>query len=151
MILYAESSAVLSWLLDEPHAEPSREALSGADGVVASRLTLFECTRTIRRAESTGHLGSRPAAHAQALLAEVAARWELADISREVLAAADRGFPLEPLRSLDALHLGTALFLRQRLPDLAFLTLDDRIAANARLLGFPVLPGPPAPRKGRRR
>lgn len=151
MILYAESSAVSSWLLQEERGEEMMRLLAAADGVVASRLTLFECSRSLKRGVERGRFGEEEADAGSARLALAALRWHLVDITPEVLAAADRRFPAEPIRSLDALHLGTALLVKPRLPDLAFLTLDDRIAANARLLGFPVLPGPPAPRKGRRR
>jgi uncharacterized protein with PIN domain len=41
--LYAESSAVLAWLLDEPTAPSIRAALAGAEMVLASDLTLLEC------------------------------------------------------------------------------------------------------------
>jgi predicted nucleic acid-binding protein len=141
VILYAESSAVLSWLLEERAGEPARRALEAAGAVAASRLTLFECTRALRRAEEGGLLDAARTDRARTLLAGAAARWELVEVAAEILAEADRRFPREPVRSLDALHLGTALFLRPRVPGLAFLTLDDRIAGNARLLGFPVLPG----------
>lgn len=45
MTLYAESSAVLAWLLGEKSGEAIRRALLGADLVVASDLTVFECDR----------------------------------------------------------------------------------------------------------
>ncbi len=141
MILYAESSAVLSWLLDGGRGETARKALASAEAVIASRLTLFECARAIRRAEGCSLLDAARADRARSLLAGAAARWDLVEVAGEILAEADRRFPREPIRSSDALHLGTALFLRPRIPGLAVLTLDDRVAANARLLGFPVLPG----------
>jgi hypothetical protein len=39
------------------------------------------------------------------------------------------------VRTLDAVHLASALFLRQSFPDLVVST-DERIRANAALLGF---------------
>jgi len=140
VILYAESSAVLAWLLDEERGEAARRALGSAETVLASRLTLFECTRALRRAGESGLLPRGRVDHARALLAGAAARWDLAEVAPEVLAEADREFPREPVRGADALHLGTALFLRPRVPALAVLSLDDRVRGNARLLGFPVLP-----------
>ena len=47
--LYAESSAVLCWLLDEPRAPEVREALASAELVLASSLTLIECDRVLIR------------------------------------------------------------------------------------------------------
>lgn len=45
MIVYAESSAVLSWLLGEPDGVEVGEILKEADFVVASQLTFTECER----------------------------------------------------------------------------------------------------------
>lgn len=36
-------------------------------------------------------------------------------------------FPIEPVRSLDAIHLATALQFLEVYPSLEFLTLDERI------------------------
>ena len=52
MTLYAESSAVLAWLLDEPDGQAVRERLAKTDIVVASDLTLIECGRVLIRARS---------------------------------------------------------------------------------------------------
>lgn len=48
MSLYAESSAVLAWLLDEAAGTVVRQTLSEAEIVVASDLTLIECDRVRR-------------------------------------------------------------------------------------------------------
>lgn len=53
---------------------------------------------------------------------------------------ADDRFPAEPVRTLDALHLASALFLNEFVPSLAVLSADDRIRNNAAQLGFAVLP-----------
>jgi len=58
------------------------------------------------------------------------------EVSEEVRAGAGRVFPLEPVRTLDALHLSTALLLIQAFPDLQMLTFDQRIDANSRALGM---------------
>jgi predicted nucleic acid-binding protein len=49
-------------------------------------------------------------------------------------------FPHEPIRTSDALHIASALFGRGAIPDLALLTLDERIRTAARELGFKILP-----------
>ena len=79
------------------------------------------------------------AAHAadlRAIFAQAASTWAILEISDEVARRAEEGFPLEPVRTLDAIHLASALFLRQALPDLAIVSADDRLLANARALGF---------------
>src|SRR6202035_951081 len=45
--LYADSSAVLSWIFGEPRGQAVRKVLAAADSVLASDLTLVECDRTI--------------------------------------------------------------------------------------------------------
>jgi len=142
VILYAESSAVLAWLLTEDRGSRVFTTLAGASRVFASRLTLFECDRTIRRAEAMDRVSPSEAAKARSLLAPSAALWEIVEISSQVLHMANRRFPGEPVRALDAIHLGTALFVVSGIPDLRVLTLDDRVADNARLLGFQVEPAP---------
>ena len=63
MMLYAESSAVLAWLLDEPAGTIVRTMLSEADVVIASDLTLIECDRVIHRATALGELTEAEAAN----------------------------------------------------------------------------------------
>ena len=53
-----------------------------------------------------------------------------------VLARAGRAFPVEPVRTLDAIHLATALEFLAAFPDLAILALDRRVLANAIALGL---------------
>lgn len=53
---------------------------------------------------------------------------------------ATRPFPIEPVRTLDALHLGTALLARSAAPGLRLLTLDQRVRENGQRLGFETLP-----------
>ena len=56
MILYAESSAVLSWLLGEPAAPVVRRELASAELVLTSELTAVECRRGLVRAVQAGRL-----------------------------------------------------------------------------------------------
>jgi hypothetical protein len=60
-------------------------------------------------------------------------------VSRSVLERGSASFPL-PVRSLDAVHQGTALQLRERrYPQMALATHDTQQARLALLLGFPIL------------
>ena len=51
-----------------------------------------------------------------------------------------RSLPCEPIRSLDALHLATALIVRNLSPEVQVLSFDDRIRDNATALGLDVVP-----------
>jgi hypothetical protein len=59
-----------------------------------------------------------------------------------VLTRAGRIFPVEPLRTLDAIHIATAELLGDPPQLITFVTRDERVAANARALGYSVLPAP---------
>lgn len=140
MTVYAESSAVLAWLLGEPSGEPVRRLLADADVVLASDLTLVECDRVLNRATALGEMKEGDAADRRARLNAAAASWHVARLTPEVVERARRPFPLEPIRTLDALHLSAVLFLRGAVPGLVLLSLDDRICQVARQLGLDVAP-----------
>ena len=140
MNLYADSSAVLSWLFGEPEGEAVREVLATADSVLASDLTLVECDRTILRAQATGRVSEGHAADRRGLLVATAAHWHLLRLDVDVIERARRPFPAEPIRTLDALHLASALAARSALPDLVLLSLDERMRSAGRGLGFTLRP-----------
>jgi len=66
--------------------------------------------------------------------------WTFMTMDKDVVEGAKSVFPVEPVRSLDALHLASALKARRMLPELSMLTLDQRIRENALPLGFALLP-----------
>lgn len=140
MTLYAESSAVLAWLLGEPGGDGVRRALADAEAVVASDLTLVECERTLIRARGSGHFTEKHISSAQSALRQAEAGWSLLRLGRDVIERARRPFPREPLRTLDALHLASALVAREALPDLVLLSLDRRVRAAGRELGLAIAP-----------
>lgn len=140
MNLYAESSAVLAWLFGEPAGEVARAALASAETVLASELTLVECERVLIRAQTAAGFGEAELADRRAVLNGAAAHWQLLRLGGEVLERARRPFPKEPIRTLDALHLASALLARAVVPGLLVLSLDQRVRASAQGLGFTVLP-----------
>ena len=140
MTLYAESSAVLRWLLNELGGDEVHRLLRDAAKVVCSRLTLVETRRVVLRAVGANLLDEVGATAVLETLARACAGWALLEISPEVADRAEAPFPAEPVRTLDALHLASALLLRQALPDLRLLSSDERVRTNGRRLGFEVLP-----------
>ena len=135
MTVYAETSAVLRWLFAEEGGEALRAALA-AEKVTSSRLTLIETCRVVRRAERDRRITAAQSADVLAVFAQAVSTWAILEISEEIARRAEDGFPNEPVRTLDAIHLTSALFLRQSFPDLV-VSADERVRANAALLGFP--------------
>jgi predicted nucleic acid-binding protein len=69
-----------------------------------------------------------------------ASHWHLWRVSPDIVERARHPFPAEPIRTLDAIHLATALAVRSAVPGVELLTLDDRIRRAAKQLGFQVRP-----------
>lgn len=140
MSLYAESSAVLAWLLDEPAGTFVRKTLAEAETVLASDLTLIECDRVLHRAASLGELSEAEAADRRAHLATASAHWHVLRIGAEVVDRARQPFPGDPIRTLDAIHLASVMVARAAVAGLALLSLDDRIRGVGEKLGLTLLP-----------
>jgi hypothetical protein len=59
----------------------------------------------------------------------------IVDVDRAVLARVRRPFPVEPVRTLDAVHLATTELLGEAPQVVTIVTRDDRVRDNARALG----------------
>ena len=137
MILYAESSAILRWLLGAPGSDSIRAALGRAEVVFSSRLTVVEVERAIARRLSEGHMREAHAAEARRLFAAGLAQWRVVELTIPIAERAAQPFPNEPVRALDAIHLATVLFV-SRVAAPSVLSTDERILRNARTLGLAV-------------
>ncbi len=99
-------------------------------------LTLAEAHRALVGAAVSGRL--RPSQHQQAVqaIATFARKCDLVAMTEDVLMRAGRPFPLEPIRTLDAIHLATAILAG---PVEAFVAYDDRLVDAARSTGMTVV------------
>ncbi|NIP60945.1 MAG: PIN domain-containing protein [Gemmatimonadetes bacterium] len=140
MILYAESSAVLAWLLGETRGRDVADAMASAESIVASELTLVECERVLIRAWNSGLITEGERGDQSAHLARAAGHWTRLRVDDEVVERTRRPFPVEPIRTLDALHLASALVARSAVPGVRLLSLDQRVRENGERLGFDLLP-----------
>lgn len=140
MNLYAESSAVLAWLIDEPTAPSVRRLLGEAELIIASDLTLIECDRVLLRALALKELTEAEAADRRAHLIAAAAHWQVLRIAGEIVDRARQPFPGDPVRPLDAIHLASLLVARSAIAGLRMLALDERVRRAAKGLGVAVEP-----------
>ena len=134
--VYLESSAVVHWLIGQSGAAEVRRTVDRADVLLTSMLTLTESERVLIRAEGQGLLRGGDAQRLRGLLNRVQASWTRMAVSAAVLARAARPFPVEPVRTLDAIHLATALEFAVTFPDLRMLSFDRRVCSNAEALGI---------------
>ena len=74
------------------------------------------------------------------MLAQSTARWAVLELTPDVAERASGRFPVEPVGTLDAIHLASMAILRESLPDLVVLSTDTRLRENSAQLGFEVRP-----------
>jgi predicted nucleic acid-binding protein len=105
---------------------------------VTSALTLAEASRAILRARLDGRLTAEQERASLQALRRFERRCYVVAITDAVLARARRPFPVEPVRTLDAVHLATAELLAEPPPLMTIVTRDARIRDNAEALGYAV-------------
>ena len=122
---YLDSSAIVKLVVHEQESSALRAFLRRREPYVSSALARTEVLRTMLP------LGARAGKRAQ----DVLGRIELIRMGTKVLSDAGALLPAD-LRSLDALHLATALLLGSSLRTVV--TYDARMASAAHVLGLPV-------------
>lgn len=123
--VYLDASAAVKLVVSEQESASVRRFVAGQVTRVSSRVLAVELVRAVARASSASLDQARS-------LLEV---MEFVELDVEI---AERAARLEPvgLRSLDAIHLASALVLGDELD--AFITYDARQADAARALGLTV-------------
>lgn len=111
-------------------------SLEGVRHTVTSALTWAEAARALVRARLTGRIDVRAETTLVRDLEVYAGRCETIAVSDEVLRRAGRPFPVEPVRTLDAIHLATLHLIGEAPQLVQVITHDERVATNARALGY---------------
>ncbi len=135
MNVYLDSSVVLRVALGEPEALRDWSSITDP---VSSELTRIECLRTIDRARIQRRLDEPAVSRVRADLLQMIDTFTLIELDGAVKARAAEPFPTL-LRTLDAMHLASALLARERIEGLAFATHDRELGTAARSMGFEVL------------
>jgi uncharacterized protein len=122
---YLDTSGFIKLVRSEPESVPLREEIASSDALVSSALLLVEGRRAAAR------YGALALVRAHSALATIT----LLPLDDAVLERA-AGLRSPELRSLDALHLATALELAANLD--RFYCYDRRLADAAAMLGIEV-------------
>jgi predicted nucleic acid-binding protein len=127
-VIYVDTSALLKEVLAEPGSAELHDYLQQRpdEGLVSSILLTVEMRRVVQR----GSPRSLP--RVDLLLSRVSQ----VELSAAVVENASR-FPDPGLRSLDAIHVATALLIRKELT--AVVSYDKRMVAAAQSEGLPVV------------
>ena len=125
-MIYLDTSVALAYLFAEDRCPPS--AFWEQD-LVSSRLLEYEIWNRV-------HARGLASTHSDAVRA-LLGRIGLVELLPTVLARALEPFPTPP-RTLDALHIASAAYLRAEGETVTVASYDDRFLTVARDLGFPI-------------
>lgn len=131
-----ESSALVAALLE--HDITAMQPIPAGTRLVTSALTLAETARAIVRARVAERLTADQERAAVKALRTFARRCFVLDVDRHVLNQVGRRFPVEPIRTLDAVHLATVGALDESPPFVTIVTRDARVRDNALALGYAI-------------
>ena len=125
-VVYLDSSALVKLVIEEQESRALRDWMRPTMVLASSALARTEVVRAVRPA------GQEAVSQARDLLRGL----QLIALDQAVLDSAAR-IGADELRSLDAIHLATALALGDDLNEMV--TYDRRMIAAARSLGLPVM------------
>jgi predicted nucleic acid-binding protein len=133
---YVDSSVILGVVFGERNRLLAFERF---ENTVASVVMFVECRRAIDRARLAPATARKTIGTPQSRFLQAVERIEFIELDHNIVAIAAQPFGFA-IKSLDAVHLATAIDWRQRVnQDLLFATHDLRLAAAARRVGFPVV------------
>jgi len=121
---YLDTSAIVKLFKAEPETAALKKYLDA--GLITSSISRIEVKRVIDR---------NPAIYSKAALA-VLDNFQFITADSSIFAIAESLSGLPFLRSLDAIHLASAIYAKPIIAE--FITYDDQLAAAAMSLGFNV-------------
>jgi predicted nucleic acid-binding protein len=135
MTVYIDSSVILRILFREPNPV---EVWGKWDSAFSSNLWRVEALRTVDRLRLSGDLSDEDVADLVREIRIVHETLAIYPLSERILQRASESFPTV-VGTLDAIHLATALAIREVEPIDLLLTHDGQLATAARSVGFSVL------------
>ena len=136
--LYVESSALARIAFERDMLLRAR--IAEASRRLTSALTETEARRALLRAHLDRRLHAGELREGEIRLRSFFQDCEIAAVSDEILMRAAQAFPVEPVRTLDAIHLASAIHFEHIVGTLTMVSCDDRVRDNARAFGWKVLP-----------
>lgn len=135
MIVYLDTSVVLRVLFREPNPV---KGWGKWDKGYSSSLWRAEALRTVDRLRLSGNLSDAEVADLTRDIRIVHETLAIHPVTERILRRASESFPTV-VGTLDAIHLATALAIREVEEVDFFMTHDPRLSTAARSLGFTVL------------
>ncbi len=140
MIQYFETSIILSLILEDEFHEKASKIWNQKNDVICSILTSIEATIVLRRfyKSKKSKLTSNWLSKNEKRLNEILSECSLVKIDDSILSIVELKKEISDCRSLDAIHIATAIFLKDKFNDsnLQFYSFDKRVKEVAKKLGL---------------
>ena len=134
-----DSSAIVPLLVEEDRSADALRLLREDQQILASTLTPVEVSSALWRRRHAGELPAAAHAEAERIFAEISRHWREIAHTPRIVELALNVLSRHPLRSMDAMQLGAAMFASGTGPRVPIVAFDRRFAEAARAEGFPVL------------
>lgn len=138
MRAYLDSSILLRVVLGDARRLSEWSRITSAS---TNEIARVECLRVLDRLRLAGTMDDRELARRRATMLQLLSGVEMIRLNRAVLERAADAFPTQ-LRTLDAIHLASALLLSARHRSLKFATHDDELGTAAQAVGLRVIGAP---------
>ena len=137
-LIYFDTSALVKLCVLETGTPLAVALWEGGDNLLTSRIADIEVRAVLAAAERIGRIDAAPAAKARERWDELWPGLTKVEVSSQVADAAGALADRRPLRAADAVHLASALMVKDASP--LFAAWDRRLGSAARAEGLIVLP-----------
>lgn len=126
MMLYLDASALVKLYVDEPLSQELSAAVDEAEAVATSLLAYAETMAAFARARREGRLSPHGYRHIVDAFEEDWPCYIAVEVTDRLVKSAGTLAASRALRGYDALHLASALSLRERVPSAVMFVAFDR-------------------------
>lgn len=136
-INYFDSSVILRYSIN--HVDALRDLSHFSSGATTSVITHIECLRVLDRWRITREISESVLVDARSLCLKILRGLRTVELDDQVVQLAAQSFPIA-MKSLDAIHLATALILKKQLNQpVRILTHDVKLGLAARAMELEVV------------
>ena len=141
MILYLDTSALVKRYFEEPHSDELISKWKEAEEIVTSAVAYAETLASFYRKKRESSLEEKVIDQIMNAFRDEWRSFIRVQVTEELNEVVDRVIGSYPLRGFDAIHLASAILMRQALPeDFHFACFDQRLLMAAKEEGFETLP-----------
>lgn len=126
MMLYLDTSALVKLYVDEPLSQELSAAVDESEAVATSLLAYAEAMAAFARARRDARLSPHGYRHIVDAFEEDWPRYIVVEVTDRLVKSAGNLAASRALRGYDALHLASALSLRERVPSAVMFVAFDR-------------------------